>query len=94
MVSSMRLAARMKNNKLKLETETIMVLQSDDLDNVHGGGTPATITTSCAWCFRASVVATRSSQRCAQKVGEGIAKAPQQARRANEWAKRKLGVSF
>jgi hypothetical protein len=59
------------NSKLSLRTETIMPLQSSELDQVHGGISPAT---SSVWCFRASYAAATSSQNCAQKAGETIAK--------------------
>ena len=79
------------DSKLKLRTETIMSLQSDDLAGVHGGGTPATAAVvtarSSAHCVRATIAAGRSSAQCAQKIGESAAK-------TNDWAKDKLGVSF
>lgn len=83
-----------ESKKLQLKTETIMLLQADDLDGVHGGATPATVATSSAWCLRATAAAAQSSQNCAQKIGEGIARAPDAARRGNRWVKDRLGFSF
>lgn len=83
-----------ETKKLELRTETIMPLASYELEGIKGGATPTTVATSSAWCLRGTIAVTKSSQNCAQKIGEGIARTPDMARRGNDWVKERIGVSF
>ena len=50
--------------KLSLQTETVMKLSPADLDNVHGGATPALIfTASVRFCVPVANLALTSAQR-------------------------------
>lgn len=72
-------------SKLSLRTETIMPLTPTELSAVHGGFTPAVASSNA--CVAASIAAGRSSDRCAQKAGEGLAK-------GNDFVKKHAGFSF
>ena len=75
-----------KNSKLSLRTETIMVLTPHELAGAHGGILATTVTSSNP-CIAAGIAAGRSSDKCAQKAGESLAK-------GNDYAKQHLGFSF
>ena len=50
--------------KLSLNTETVMKLQSDELSNVNGGGTPAVVfTASVRFCVPVGNAILTSAQR-------------------------------
>jgi hypothetical protein len=88
-----------RKSKLKLQTETIMPLGSDDLNAVNGGFTPVSIISaasaaSSGLCLRGSIAVTASSQRCAQSIGETIARAPEAIRQGNEWVRQRVTFSF
>ena len=75
-----------KNSKLSLRCETIMTLTPYELAGVHGGITATTVTSSNP-CLAAGIAAGKSSDKCAQKAGETLAK-------GNDLAKKHLGFSF
>jgi hypothetical protein len=77
-----------KKNKLHLTSETIMPMQSRELEGVYGAGTPvAASAASSAACVRVSIAAGKSSARCAQGAASAIAN-------GGAWAKKKIGISW
>jgi hypothetical protein len=65
-----------ETRKLNLNRETLAPMQSDDLGQVNGGVTPATITTSSGVCISAasatvaSVIEATSQMFCKSRFGK------------------------